>query len=233
LLHSHFSLIVLSQLTQLRSKQLHQAVDRFRHDSSILKITAHVLYKTSAIVTAAISASYIIVFIVGIVTFLLLLLAALNYFSFRPCLRFTASWNLPTLVTFSCKILAFLICFSLPIFIQQGDIDSSANSDSTVTDDPNCIFYYSLFPRSKNESGLRTDFHCDQSFWTVHTRNYFRGKYPTVFYTCPLRMSRSTLYGPALMCNVHARTLRFFFSDLTQVCSSCARFTGSYVIFLL
>jgi hypothetical protein len=224
---------VLPQLAQLRSKQLHQAVDRFRHDSSILKIIAHVLYKTYALVTAAISASYVIVFIVGFVTFSLLLLAALNYLSFCRCLRCTASWNFPTLVTFSCKILAFMICFSLPSFIQQGDIDSGINSDPTRTDDPNCIFFYTLFPRSKSGLDSQTDFHCDSSFWTNHTRNYFRGKYPTVFYTCPLRMSRSTLYGPALMCNVLTRMLRFFFSDLTQVCSSCARFTGSYVIFLL
>jgi hypothetical protein len=180
----------------LRSKHLHQAVDRFRHDSGFFKIMAHAVYKTYAMLTAAVSASYIIIFVGFFVTFSLLILAALNYLLSGRCLRCTASWNLPILITSSCKLLAFMVCLSLPIFIQQGDIDSDLNRDPTKAD-ASCVFFYSQFPRSKGS--LKTDYHCSgSSFWTEHTRHYFTGDYPTVFYLCPLRMSRTTLYSPAL-----------------------------------
>ena len=190
---------------------------------------AHALFKTYALLTAAVSASYIIIFAGFFVTFSLLFLAALNYFLSGRFLRFTASWNFPILITSSCKLLAFMICLSLPIFIQQGDIESDSepphNRDPTKAD-PSCIFYYSLFPRSKENP--TSDSYCDGSlFWTEHIRNYFRGDYPTVFYLCPLRMSRATLYCPAL----HSQ--HFCFSDLIQVCHARVRVAGSHVLFLL
>jgi hypothetical protein len=186
---------------------------------------AHALYKTYALLAAAISASYIIIFLGFFVIFSLLFLAALNYLLSGRFFRCTASWNFPILITSSCKLLAFMICVSLPIFIQQGDIDSRLNVDPTEADS-SCIFYFSQFPRNKDTPD--TDYHCDgSSFWTEHTRNYFRGKYPTVFYLCPLRMSRTTLYSPAL----HSQ--HFCFSDLTQVCPARIRVAGSDVLFLL
>ena len=186
---------------------------------------AHALFKTYALLTAAVSASYIAIFAGFFVTFSLLFLAALNYLLSGRFLCFTASWNFPILITSSCKLLAFMICLSLPIFIQQGDIDSELNRDPT-TADPSCIFYYSRFPRSKENP--TSDSYCSgSSFWTEHIRNYFRGDYPSVFYLCPLRMSRATLYCPALY------SQHFFFSDLTQVCHARVRVAGSHVLFLL
>jgi hypothetical protein len=185
---------------------------------------AHALYKTYALLTAAISASYINIFVGLFVTISLMFLAALNYLLSGRFLRCTASWNFPILITSSCKLLAFMICLSLPIFIQQGDIDSEHNRDPTKAD-ASCIFYYSQFPRSKDKP--ETDYHCGgSSFWTEHTRNYFRGDYPTVFYLCPLRMSRTTLYSPPFIRN-------FCVSDLTQVCPARVRVAGSHVLFLL
>jgi hypothetical protein len=115
---------------------------------------------------------------------------------------FFLSVNFSAFIVTLCKLFAFFVCFSLPIFIQQGDNDSKANFDRNRGADSGCIFFYTTFYGNsstidmKNYNSRRTDMYCDSTFWTQHLAAYFSGMYPSVLYYCPLRMSFATLLVP-------------------------------------
>ena len=180
---------------------------RFRHDSGVLKIASHALFKSYAVFATAASASYIVLFVVAFSILVLLVLALVRHLipNGRISLFFN-SWIFFPLLTALCKLFAFLVCFSLPMFIQQGDTDSSKNYELAQGADAGCVFYYNLFfpntsraaaAKNLGHSIQRSDMYCDSTFWTDHLSAYFNGSYPSIFYRCPLRMSFATLYVPS------------------------------------
>ncbi len=197
--HLHLILrfvVAFPQVSQVQRKFLHLAVDRFRHDSTVLKIACHALFKTFAIFATAASASYFLIIAVSSMIVLFWLCALVRYVSsgrFFPRLLDVTSFTMS-----SCTFLALIVCFSLPIYIQQGDLGSPDNLDPRFADD-GCIFYSTLFNRTDATDPSRGDIYCDSSFWSVHLTSYFNGSYPSVLYRCPLRVSRTIVY-------VHIRT---------------------------
>jgi hypothetical protein len=177
----------------LQQNYIHQAVDRFRHDSKVFKIIMHALFKTFAVFTFSASASYMLIFFLASIIAIFFVFAAIRRVSSRRF--FPHLWDVSTFTKCSCKLLALVICFSLPIFIQQGDIDSRSNLDPLLADD-GCIFFNSLFNRTNSLDANRGDLFCDSTFWSGHLRMYFNGTYPSVLYRCPVRVSRSIVYVP-------------------------------------
>jgi hypothetical protein len=200
----------------LQSKHIDYAINRFRHDSGFFKITVHALYKTYAIFATAASASYIILFLFAGLIFALLILA-ITRLLFPHCRLslFFHSVDFATFIKATCKLFALFVCFSLPIFIQQGDIDSSANSNFSQGADAGCVYFHTIFIRNAstataNHANLieqRSDLYCDSTFWTHHLAAYFTGTYPSVFYQCPMRMSFATLYARAASLSSAAQQL--------------------------
>lgn len=195
------------QISQLQSSHVNAAMHRFRHDSGVLKIASHALFKSYAVFATAASASYIVLFVVAFSILVLLVLALVRHLipNGRISLFFN-SWIFFPLLTALCKLFAFLVCFSLPMFIQQGDTDSSKNYELAQGADAGCVFYYNLFfpntsraaaAKNLGHSIQRSDMYCDSTFWTDHLSAYFNGSYPSIFYRCPLRMSFATLYVPS------------------------------------
>ncbi len=68
----------------------------------------------------------------------------------------------------------------------QGDQDSVLNTDPSFSDAA-CTFYYTAFNLSNPAR------YCDPSFYSQLLPSFFAGDFPTVFYSCALRMSRATL----------------------------------------
>jgi hypothetical protein len=195
------------QISQLQSSHVNAAMHRFRHDSGVLKIASHALFKSYAVFATAASASYIVLFVVAFSILVLLVLALVRHLipNGRISLFFN-SWNFFPLLTALCKLFAFLVCFSLPMFIQQGDTDSLKNYELAQGADAGCVFYYNLFYPNTSRSAAannlghsiqRSDMYCDSTFWTDHLSAYFNGSYPSIFYRCSLRMSFATLYVPS------------------------------------
>ncbi len=177
----------------MQQNYIHQAVDRFRHDSKVFKIIVHAFFKTFAIFAFSASASYLLIFFLASIIAIFFVFAAIRRVSSGRL--FPHLWNVSTFTKCSCKLLALVICFSLPIFIQQGDIDSRSNLDPLLADD-GCIFFSSLFNRTNSADANRGDLFCDSTFWSDHLRMYFNGTYPSVLYRCPVRVSRSIVYAP-------------------------------------
>jgi hypothetical protein len=221
------AVVAVPQVSHVQRKFLHLAVDRFRHDSKVMKIAGHALFKTFAIFATAASASYFLILAVSLMIVSFWLCALVRHVSsgrFFPRLLDVTSFTMS-----SCTFLALIICFSLPIYIQQGDLGSPANLDPRYADD-SCIFYNTLFNRTDAADaslGGKQDMYCDSSFWSVHLMSYFNGSYPSVLYRCPLRVSRAIVYaaaasisctfGPRVRCSCfHSEQVHFAFGCLDQ-----------------
>jgi hypothetical protein len=177
----------------VQDNYIHQAVDRFRHDSKVFKIIIHAFFKTFAFFAFSASASYLLIFFLASIIAIFFVCAVIRRVSSGRV--FPRLWNTSAFTKCSCKLLALVICFSLPIFIQQGDIDSRNNLNPQLAD-AGCIFFSSLFNRVNSLDANRGDLFCDSTFWSDHLIMYFNGTYPGVLYRCPVRVSRSILYAP-------------------------------------
>jgi hypothetical protein len=183
----------LLQVRRLRLHHIRAAVDRFRHDSGFLKIALHALFKTYVFVATASSGSYIIMLMFFSLSCLLMPLAAAQLFYPQRLPLSLSPYNFVALFKASCKAVVFIVCFSLPIFIQQGDMDavvSPPNLSAQAGADPGCMFFFTEFNRSQAQ------FSCTSGFLSNQVSLYFAGVYPSVFYICPLRMSRMILCSP-------------------------------------
>ena len=194
----------LLQVSQLRSAHLHAVLFRWRRKSSVVTIMGHALYKTFAIIATSICGSYIIIGSFLAIAVALLPLALLSRMaphrlpqSLRP-IAFT------TLLKAVCVFLALSTCFTLPLFIQQGDQDSPNNTDP-LRSDAACVFYYTTFNLSAPA------LFCGPSFYSQFLPSFFAGDYPTIFYKCSMRMSRATLYVLPFLAIINLMTA--FYAD--------------------